>query len=82
MTSASDMGEVNAGDESFPWPLDDMSAPGSKPIQTKDPIEGSPLDESFVPPDILPPKPPKEMLPDFDFRELIGETDQNGNVFP
>ena len=76
------MGEVITGDESFSWPQDDISDPGSKPILTKDPVDGSPLDESFVPPDILPPKPVQEIPHDFDFRELIGDTDQKGNVFP
>ena len=77
-----------AGDESFPWPPDDISDRGSKPIQTKDPIEGSPLDESFVPPDILPSKPVQEIPDDFDFGKLIGDTDLiretfgKGNVLP
>lgn len=69
-------------DSLFFGPQDDISDHGSKPILTKDPVDGSPLDESFVPPDILPPKPVQEIPDDFDFRELIGDTDQKGNVFP
>jgi predicted component of type VI protein secretion system len=82
VTGAPAMGEVGTGDESFPWPQDDISDPGSKPIQTRDPIEASPLNESFVPPDILTPKLFQEIPGDFDFLlELIGDSDQKGNVF-
>ena len=62
--------------------------PGLKPIQTKALNEGSPLGESFVPPEILPPKPRREIPDDFDFRGLIGDTDLiretfgNGNILP
>jgi len=76
------LGKITADDDSFPWPSDGISGPGSKPLQAKELNEGSPLDESFVPPDILPPKPRREIPLDFDFRGLIGGTDQNGNVFP
>ena len=82
VTGAPGRGEVIAGDKSFPRRQDDKSDPGSKPIQTNDPIEGWPLDESFVPPDILPPKPVQEIPPHFDFGKLIGDNDQNGNIFP
>jgi type VI secretion system protein len=74
---------ITAEDDSIPWLPDDISDPGLKPIQTKELNEGSPLDESFVPPEILPPKPRREIPDDFDFRGLIGDTDQKeNNVFP
>jgi type VI secretion system FHA domain protein len=74
---------LTAEDDVFSWPPDEITDPGSKRIPSKDLNEGSPLDESFVPPDIMPPKPRREIPPDFDFRDLIGDTDQKeNNVFP
>jgi type VI secretion system FHA domain protein len=74
-TGGPDMVEVTTGDESVPWWQGDISNSGSKPIQTKDTIEGSPLNESFVPPDISPPKPAQEIPSDFNFNDLLVETD-------
>jgi len=76
VTDAPGMGEVTTGDESVAWWQGGISSPSSKPtIQTKDAIEGSPLDESFVPPDISPSKPAQEIPPDFNFNDLLSETD-------
>jgi type VI secretion system protein len=81
-TDDAGVGEIRADDKPFKWGQENISDSHSKPVQTKEPIEGSPLDESFVPPDILPPKPRREIPPDFDFRGLIDDTDQKGNDFP
>jgi type VI secretion system FHA domain protein len=81
-TDDAGVGEISADDKPFRWGRENISDPHSKPVQTKDPIDGLPVDESFVPPDIMPPKPIQEIPPDFDFRGLIDDTDQKGNVFP
>jgi type VI secretion system protein ImpI/type VI secretion system protein len=45
-----------------------------------DHIEGSPLEQSFVPPDIAPPKQPQEIPQDFDPIELIDDIGKDGKV--
>ena len=72
---------ITAEDDAGPWSPFDISDPGPEPIPTQELNEGSPLDESFVPPDVLPPKPRHEVPPDFDFRELIDDFDPKENSF-
>ena len=87
-TDDAGVGEIRVDDKPFRWGPENTSDPHSKPVRTKGPIDGLPLDESFVPPDILPPKPIRDIPDDFDFGKLLDDTDLNretfgkGNVFP
>lgn len=75
------IGEIIGKDKAFPGTESDILDLGPEPNHFRDHIEGTPLGDSFVPPEVAPPEQAHEIPKDFNIDEFLDDTGETGEIF-